>query len=83
MNMTSTPTRRKSLNIGALWLSETRAGDDYFSGHITLEDGRVLDIAVFKNRYKTPDNKKPEYIVYTPDLSDVTTDELTDEPHPF
>ncbi len=75
--------QRRNLNIGALWLSETREGVEYFSGHITTPDGQTYDVSVFKNKFKGVDDQKPHFIVWTPDLSDLP--EVDNEPalHPF
>lgn len=80
---TSTPTRRKNLAIGALWESITAAGVPFYSGHITLPDGTTLDLSIFPNKFRGESTTRPPLIIYTPDLSGVPTDQLTDEPHPF
>lgn len=48
--------------IGALWLNEGQGGKKYMSGNITV-DGKRVDVVVFKNTFKQPGEKSPDYRV--------------------
>lgn len=49
--------------IGALWIKEQRGGAEYFSGEIEI-DGRKQRVVVFKNGYRTDENRQPHFIIY-------------------
>jgi hypothetical protein len=50
---------------GALWLKESGGADKkkYFSGVVTV-DGKEARIVIFKNDYKKPGEKSPDYRIY-------------------
>jgi hypothetical protein len=50
-------------DIGGLWLRKSQAGVSYFSGSITINGGKQ-DIVIFKNTYKKPEEKTPDYKIY-------------------
>ena len=50
--------------VGALWLNESRDGKKYMSGSVDLPCGQKLKVVVFKNTYKQPGEKTPDYKIY-------------------
>jgi hypothetical protein len=48
-----------------LWLKESTGADKkkYFSGVVTV-DGKETRIVIFKNDYKKPGEKSPDYRIY-------------------
>lgn len=49
--------------IGALWIRETRGGGQHMTGEVEI-DGRKHRIVVFKNGYRTEENRQPHYTIY-------------------
>lgn len=50
----------ESKAIGALWLQTAQSGRRYLSGTVEL-DGQKHRIAVFRNTYKDPETRQPDY----------------------
>lgn len=57
----------KSHKIGGLWVSESKAGRKYMSGSIEI-DGEKFKIAVFRNDFKKPGDKSPDYTILCKEL---------------
>lgn len=51
---------------GALWTKTSKAGNEYFSGKITIE-GKEYYISAVKNKKSTPENRQPNYNIYLKD----------------
>lgn len=49
--------------VGGLWLRKTKTGESFMAGEIEFVDDSKLSIMVFKNKYKKPDNKQPDYTI--------------------
>ena len=49
--------------IGALWRRKGSKGD-FYSGKITLSDGKTVEILCFKNSFKEAGDKKPDLRIY-------------------
>ena len=47
------------INLGGLWLNESKSGTKYFSGY--LGDAKIL---IFKNNHKDEGSKQPDYRMY-------------------
>lgn len=46
--------------ITGLWVSESKSGEKYMKGSLSLPSGTKLDVFIFKNKNKTTD-KQPDY----------------------
>lgn len=49
--------------IGALWIKQSRGGAEFMSGEVVI-DGVRQRITVFRNGYKTDENRQPDYHVF-------------------
>ena len=49
--------------VGALWIKEQRGGGEHMSGEVEI-DGRKTRVVVFRNSYRTEENRQPHYIIY-------------------
>jgi hypothetical protein len=58
------PPRKES---AAVWEKITVEGEKYLSIKITLLDGKELWVKAFKNRYKSENTAKPDYLAYYKD----------------
>jgi len=56
-------TNEEKKDIGALWARTSKAGATFLSGKITV-DGQEVEIIAFKNTYKKPGDKTPDWRVY-------------------
>lgn len=52
--------QKKNESIGALWENEGKNGTKYLSGNVEI-DGKKHPIVVFKNTYKQPGEKSPDW----------------------
>jgi uncharacterized protein (DUF736 family) len=68
--------------IGALWKKLTQGGKELWAGNVEIE-GKKMQIAVFKNSYKTAD-RQPDYVIYLDDYKPTAKPpaESTDEEFP-
>jgi len=48
--------------IGALWVRETKGGDEYMSGTVEI-DGTKVNIVAFRNKYHEEGDNKPTWRV--------------------
>jgi hypothetical protein len=55
---------KKKEEVGALWIQKNKAGLEYFSGYILTGDGERLKVVAFKNSYKKPGEKSPDFRMY-------------------
>lgn len=63
-------TRKK---IGALWTKDTRGGGTHMTGELELPDGTKLPVIVFRNGFKTTENRQPDEIIYLREDSQTRT----------
>ena len=55
----------KENEIGALWSKTSKSsGSEYFSGHLTGENGEKVKIVVFRNSYKKAGENTPDMRIY-------------------
>lgn len=64
-------TKNKEQEIGALWTKKSKAGASFLSGYILNEQKQRVNVVVFKNSYKKPGEKTPDFRLY---LSEVKQD---------
>src|SRR5690242_8958539 len=50
-------------SIGGLWLNESKQGNKYMSGSVTI-DGKETKVIVFKNTRKKENERTPDYRIY-------------------
>lgn len=48
--------------ITGLWASESKTGEKYLKGTVSLPSGTKLDVLIFKNKNKSSD-KHPDYLL--------------------
>jgi uncharacterized protein (DUF736 family) len=53
----------KEDELGGLWLRTSSAGNKFMSGRLTL-NGESVEVLVFKNNHKQPNERTPDYRVY-------------------
>lgn len=65
-NNTANATQTSKENeIGALWSKTSQSsGSEYFSGHLTAENGEKVKIVVFRNSYKKAGENTPDMRIY-------------------
>jgi uncharacterized protein (DUF736 family) len=56
--------KTKEIELGALWLKKSKAGNNFMSGYITDGDGERINVVVFKNNFKEQGSMAPDYRVY-------------------
>lgn len=57
------PNNREN-EVGALWLKKSeKDGSAFFSGKLNV-NGEQIDVVVFKNSFKQPGEKSPDYRIY-------------------
>lgn len=71
----------KKKDIGALWARESKKGDRFLTGHVTVGDQKV-EIVVFKNGYKSAENQ-PDYRIYLSEPREAPKPSLADDIPPF
>jgi len=52
--------------VGALWAKQSRNGNNFYSGELTLEDGRKLQLMVFYAKNKKSENSPDLLIMIDP-----------------
>lgn len=54
----------KSTELGGLWLKTSARGQEFMSGKLTLPDGTVQEVVLFRNDKKQPGERTPDWRVY-------------------
>ena len=74
-NGTTSP---KNQELGALWTKKSKAGATFLSGYVLDENQQRVNVVVFKNSYKKPGEKSPDYRVYLSEVKNPTAQTTSD-----
>lgn len=53
--------KKKYKEVAAVWVKQTKAGDDYLSFRVKI-DGKEHNFRAYKNKYKNNDSARPDYV---------------------
>jgi uncharacterized protein (DUF736 family) len=55
---------KENKEVGALWDKTSKAGNQFKTGYVQLENGERVEIVVFSNQYKKAGDNTPNFRIY-------------------